>query len=473
MSNTKTAVVPTLLNIFQLAVDVTASVTGFVAAVLLYGGTTWLDEFKLHPHHPAPATYLQIGGAFTALMVLSFAVKHLYQSRETGLMNMDEAAGVLRGLCFAGLTTAAVVGLARPEYVSRLVVLLGLGLSSVLVLAGRALGYKLRRFLQKRGHFYRRVILCGAGEAGRLVARRLLQSPKFHILPVAFLDDDPAKQGQKITCLTGQRPLPVVGTLDDCEKAPARCAAVELWITMPGASRETIEKVMPAAERAGAACRFVPNLFRLPLERLKVETVGGLPLLAIKPRSLPRHTPWSKRIFDVVFAAVVLTLTGPFWPLLVLVVKLSSPGPVFFVQERVGLGGKLFRMYKFRTMRADAPVYAAAPSNSGDPRITPVGRLLRRLGLDELPQFWNVLKGDMSVVGPRPEMPQIVSEYNELQKQRLAVKPGITGLWQISVDRRNPIHENIDYDLYYIENQSFFLDLMIVFTTGFYGARGV
>ena len=124
-------------------------------------------------------------------------------------------------------------------------------------------------------------------------------------------------------------------------------------------------------------------------------------------------------------------------------------------------------------MFVDAPAYATTPKHPGDVRITPLGRWLRKLSFDELPQFWNVLIGDMSVVGPRPEMPQIVALYTPIQRQRLCVKPGITGIWQISADRKNPIHENIDYDLYYIEKQSFFLDLMIILTTGFYGARGV
>jgi exopolysaccharide biosynthesis polyprenyl glycosylphosphotransferase len=457
---------------FQLLTDMAAALSGFFLATVVYGGTRLVDEYKNYPHHPEPANYIQIAFGFTALMVLFFAVKHLYQTRETGLMNMDEAAGVLQGLFGAALATAAYVGLAREEFVSRLVVLLALVFSFILVLAGRAFGYKLRRYLQKRGHFCRRVILCGAGEAGRLVARRLLQSPKFHILPVAFLDDDPQKHDQEIKFLTEQAPLPVVGSLNMCAEVLAHYDAAEVWITMPGAKSEVIENILAAAEKAGAACRFVPNLFRLPLERLSVDNVGGLPLLAIKPRSAVRRFPLTKRVFDVTFSVLVLLAGLPLWPLIMLLVKLSSPGPLFFTQERVGQSGRLFRMYKFRTMFSDLSGQSPSRKRPDDPRVTPIGRWLRKLSVDELPQFWNVLKGDMSVVGPRPEMPHIVAQYNEIQRQRLAVRPGITGLWQISVDRKNPIHENIDYDLYYIENQSFFMDLMIILTTGVYGARG-
>jgi exopolysaccharide biosynthesis polyprenyl glycosylphosphotransferase len=350
---------------------------------------------------------------------------------------------------------------------------MGIALGCVLALIGRALGFKLRRYLQARGHFFRRVIVCGAGEAGRVVARKLLHSPKFHILPVAFLDDDKAKLGSEIDCLSGYDPIPVAGRLPDIYTAIEQYRADEVWIAITQADQNTIIDIALAAGECGVPCRFVPNLYQIPLETLTVETVGGVPLLSIKPRNQLRPTPVTKRIFDIVFATVVLLASLPLWPLIVLLIRLSSKGPALFTQVRVGQGGRTFTMYKFRTMYADAGVQGAAPKRDGDHRVTTVGRWLRKLSVDELPQFWNVLLGDMSVVGPRPEMPHIVAHYTSLQRQRLCVKPGITGIWQISADRKNPIHENLDYDLYYIEKQSFFLDLMIILTTGVYGARGV
>jgi lipopolysaccharide/colanic/teichoic acid biosynthesis glycosyltransferase len=140
---------------------------------------------------------------------------------------------------------------------------------------------------------------------------------------------------------------------------------------------------------------------------------------------------------------------------------------VLFAQQRVGLCGRLFRIYKLRTMHAGAPVQALHPSRSDDPRITAVGRLLRRLSIDELPQLWNVLRGEMSLVGPRPEMPFVVAGYDPIQRQRLSVKPGITGLWQISADRAFQIHANVHYDLYYVEHRSLSLDAAILLMTPF------
>jgi lipopolysaccharide/colanic/teichoic acid biosynthesis glycosyltransferase len=152
---------------------------------------------------------------------------------------------------------------------------------------------------------------------------------------------------------------------------------------------------------------------------------------------------------------------------------MDSKGPVFFRQDRVGKNGKIFQIYKFRSMLTDTDPYSVNPSDQNDPRITSVGRFLRKTSLDELPQIINVLKGDMSFVGPRPEMQFIVAEYDEIHKERLKVLPGITGLWQLSGDRKKAIHENMDYDLYYIRNASFFLDVAILIQTLIFAFRGI
>ena len=464
-----------ILNLLQLLLDAGGAIAGFGVALWLYRDTTVLEDLKRHQFTPEGQTYYAITGAFAAIILLTFTVKGLYQTRETGLMNMDEATSVLQALFFSAATVMIgnyVFVDQHTTKVSKLIVGVGLAIGCMLVLFGRALGFRIRRYLQSRGHFFRRIVVCGAGDAGRSIARKLLHSPKFHILPVAFLDNDRSALPQEIECLAGHEPIPVAGTLDDVARALEEHGAHEIWIAMPAADQDTINALAQDARELGAPCRFVPNLYQIPIETLSVEMVGGVPLLSIKPRPMLRPMPWSKRAFDIVFSVLVLLPSPVLWPLIVLLIKSTSHGPAFFAQERVGQGGRSFKMYKFRTMFTDTPAYAEKPS-AGDRRVTPVGRWLRKLSLDELPQFWNVLKGDMSVVGPRPEMPQIVAGYTAIQRQRLCVKPGITGVWQISADRKNPIHENIDYDLYYIEKQSFFMDLMIILITGFYGARGV
>jgi lipopolysaccharide/colanic/teichoic acid biosynthesis glycosyltransferase len=180
-----------------------------------------------------------------------------------------------------------------------------------------------------------------------------------------------------------------------------------------------------------------------------------------------------KRVFDFVIAFLVLFALSPLLLLIAILIHFDSPGPFLFRQERVGLRGKSFQILKFRTMHVDAPQYAKSPLLSDDPRITRIGRLLRKASLDELPQLWNVIRGEMSLVGPRPEMPFLVEQYGPVQRQRLYVTPGITGLWQLSADRAFLIHESPEYDLYYIRNRGFFLDLAILLHTLVFAMRGV
>jgi FlaA1/EpsC-like NDP-sugar epimerase len=238
-----------LLNLLQLVVDLGACLAGFAMGFWLYKYTDILRDIKMNPHTPIGHDYYLIASAFAVVVLISFTVKHLYQSRETGLMNMDEATGVLQGLFFAAaLTISGSYFLLKPTgEISRLIVGLGIFLSCICVLLGRALCFKARRYLQSRGHFFRRVIICGAGEAGRTIARKMLHSPKFHILPVAFLDDT-APLNSEVECLSGHDPLPVAGTTAEITETLDRFDAQEIWIAMPGADQNQI--IDPAGDAA-------------------------------------------------------------------------------------------------------------------------------------------------------------------------------------------------------------------------------
>jgi lipopolysaccharide/colanic/teichoic acid biosynthesis glycosyltransferase len=180
-----------------------------------------------------------------------------------------------------------------------------------------------------------------------------------------------------------------------------------------------------------------------------------------------------KRGFDVILSALLILLTLPMWMLVALMIRLDSKGPVFFRQERIGQSGRRFVMLKFRSMYATAPKYERSPESDTDQRITRVGKFLRKTSLDELPQLLNVLNGDMSLVGPRPEMPYVTDAYTPVERRRLTVPQGLTGLWQLSGDRKFVIHEAIEYDLYYIENRGIFLDFAILLHTLFFSMKGV
>jgi lipopolysaccharide/colanic/teichoic acid biosynthesis glycosyltransferase len=179
-----------------------------------------------------------------------------------------------------------------------------------------------------------------------------------------------------------------------------------------------------------------------------------------------------KRVMDVILSIMVLIVLSPLFLVIPIITSIESSGPAIIRQRRVGLNGKVFNLYKFRSMKGDVG-YDFSPKRKNDKRVTKIGQYLRRTGIDEIPQFLNVLKGDMSIVGPRPEMEFIVEKYNDLERKRLFVKPGITGLWQIKADRRKLIHENINFDLNYIEKRSLYLDLAIMAETAIFMIKSI
>lgn len=198
------------------------------------------------------------------------------------------------------------------------------------------------------------------------------------------------------------------------------------------------------------------------IQELKKESFENFQLPPIKPW----HRFW-KRFFDIIFSLLGLIILSPILLMIAVLIRLTSKGKAIFSHERAGKNDKIFRLYKFRTMYEGVKDQELAPNSPQDPRITRMGKFLRRTSLDEIPQFWNVLRGEMSLVGPRPEMPFIVKNYTALQRKRLLIKPGMTGLWQILGRKDLPLHENIELDFYYIRCQSLFLDFVILFKTIF------
>jgi exopolysaccharide biosynthesis polyprenyl glycosylphosphotransferase len=252
-----------------------------------------------------------------------------------------------------------------------------------------------------------------------------------------------------------------------------RTGAEMVVLSIPSLSHERFAGTLAACAAAGVQFAFVPGQ-AVGSEFLTDHTeIDGLLLSSFAQPTQRRVYECAKRGFDMVAASLLLVLALPILAAIAILVRVDSEGPVLFRQKRVGREGKLFEMYKFRTMYTHLSGDAESPQSAADPRITPIGRFLRRSSMDELPQLLNVLKGDMSLVGPRPEMPFIVAEYSARDRQRLQVQPGITGLWQLSADRAFRIHENIQYDLYYIKNRSFFMDVAILLHTAVFAMRGV
>jgi lipopolysaccharide/colanic/teichoic acid biosynthesis glycosyltransferase len=320
--------------------------------------------------------------------------------------------------------------------------------------------------LRTRGLGVQNVLIYGAGNSGRRVFSAILRSPKLGLNPVVFVDDNPALKGQDIyeyAYRHHRRSVKVVdGPMSTDLIERHRCDFV--IIAIPNLDPERFASVAQAARAAGSKLAFLPGHSILSPELTDHADIDGI-LLAVVGRAANRwHYELAKRPFDF-FAALILTaVLAPLWLAIALLVRLDSKGPILFHQKRVGKNGRHFGLYKFRSMYCDTPVYDLSPHDASDPRITRIGRFLRRTSLDELPQLLNVLRG---------EMPFIVQRYTAVHRQRLEVEPGITGLWQLSADRASLIHENMQYDLYYIKHRSFFMDCAILLHTAIFAMRGV
>lgn len=417
-----------------------------------------------------------------SLGVTAFIVATLYMillDREgayrTGnsLLRVKETESILRVAMQVFLFTIPVTFFAHLQ-VSRWIFVLSLLVAPVMEIFQKQLTLAALRKLRSTGFGVKRVVIYGAGPSGRRVFSALVRSPKLGLQPVAIVDDDISHKGQQVFNYSYRRDqkLDVMHAAIDVELL-TRLRCEFLILATENLAPERIDEMSTAAREAGARLGYL-STGSLPGDLLtEFADLDGMMLKVVgKPE---RH--WSyeaaKRPYDLVFAGIVILFGLPALLVVSLMVALDSPGPIFFRQTRVGLRGKPFRMFKVRTMHTHAPKYGFSPKGSEDPRITRVGRILRRTSLDELPQLINVLRGEMSLVGPRPEMPFIVEQYTEMQKQRLAVRPGITGLWQLSADRSELIHENIQYDLYYISNRSFFMDCAILIHTLLFAMRGV
>jgi exopolysaccharide biosynthesis polyprenyl glycosylphosphotransferase len=316
----------------------------------------------------------------------------------------------------------------------------------------------LLRRLHSDGHSTRRAVILGTGHAARRIYTALIRSPWFGLEPVAFVEENSESATSEIfeCAYRREHSAPILSGPVSPELFRRLDTSV-LVIADGSPSRDSRPLQLSMASSAGVTPYYATGDFLEPGYWLDYAEVDGIMLARVSRGTNRVLYDGGKRVLDLAVACLALTFLAPLALLLALLVKLTSRGPAFFRQERVGKQGELFTMYKFRSMHVNAPQYGYSPTAEQDPRITALGRVMRRLSLDEIPQLINVFLGHMSLVGPRPEMPFIVEQYTPLQQQRLAVKPGITGLWQISADRKFLIHENLEYDLYYLKNNPRFV----------------
>jgi len=418
--------------------------------------------------------YIRLSAAVSLGIILLFAWQGIY-SRDYSVLNINHSRRFLRGT-FMGVTVMVILVFVFQDHpaMRRHLILSTFLLPLLLTGEKSILGSMVSKRLQHvRGE--KNLLILGSHTRGNHFLMRRFHLRMLGYELIGFLDSDPAKTGREIvnTSLEITGNLSVLGSYEDLEDVIAARSVSEIWINDPEMPPEIWDRIRGLCENHSVACSLIPSIFSYTAPQLDVINLDGIPVVRFQQQVKRSLFDVVKRFFDIVFATVAILLTSPLMILLAILIRSDTPGPALFRQERIGENGKPFNMFKFRSMYIDTPKYMESPLNQNDPRITRVGRFIRKTSLDELPQLFNVFLGDMSVVGPRPEMPFIVRHYDDLERMRLRVKPGITGLWQISADRSIPIHKNLDYDLFYLKNRSLMLDLTIMWRTVGLMLRGI
>jgi exopolysaccharide biosynthesis polyprenyl glycosylphosphotransferase len=420
----------------------------------------------------APSNVFFCAAAF-ALLFVFLLERHGGYRPSVSLLAIRETERILRVTLQAFLLSLFAAYLCAL-HISRVAFSVALVTVPLLLTLEKWETHKLLCRLRSHGYGSRRAIILGTGVEGRRIYSALLRSPKFGVEPIAFVDNDPQSSTTEIyeSSYHGKHSVKVFPA-PLCQGLFRQLDASVLVVAEPAMSPEATPLALAKLSEAGVSIYFAPGDFLEPGYWLDYAELDGIMLARLSRGTTRVVYEFGKRLLDIAAASVGLAFLALIAPAIALMVKSTSPGPVLFRQDRVGKAGRRFTMYKFRTMYRDAPHYGYSPGSGDDPRVTPVGRFLRRTSFDELPQLLNVFLGQMSLVGPRPEMPFITEQYGALERQRLTVKPGVTGLWQISPDRLFPIHEHIEYDLYYVRHRSLFMDVAILLHTLLFAARGV
>jgi Undecaprenyl-phosphate glucose phosphotransferase len=464
-----------LLVAYYVITDALLGTAAFTLAYLLRFETTLADLIPVTKGQPPFGQYVNMLPFIAALVPIAFQVQGLYRLRR-GRSRVDDFFAVL-----VGSILAVVLGIIGTLYfqtyyvpdalkdqgvyeVSQPVWALFLVITVVFAYASREFVREALERRWKAGIGLKRVLIAGAADLGRLVADKVLEHRELGFKVIGFIDDRAA--GDHI----GYRGLPLLGTLADADEIIRREKIDHVYVALPLEEHVKMLGIVEATNREGVDLHVVPDLLQFIALRARLENLDGVPIISLNDVPLRGFNSVLKRTTDVALSAGALIVLALPFMLIAALIRRTSAGPVFYRQERMGLDGKAFNVLKFRSMHIGAedetgPVWA----RDNDPRCTPLGKWLRRLDLDELPQLLNVLRGDMSIVGPRPERPYFVEQFKHRIPQymlRHKVKAGITGWAQVNGWRGNTsLEKRIEYDLYYIENWSVGLDIKIIWLT--------
>jgi Undecaprenyl-phosphate glucose phosphotransferase len=461
-----------LLVAFHIIADAILGMVGFLFAYFLRFDAGFLPAPK---GYPPLQQYLDVLPFIAMVVPLGFHLQGLYRLRR-GRSRIDDFFNVLVGSILA--VVFGVVGTlyfqayyVPDELKDRGAYEVSQAVWGLFLIVNIIFGYMSRKLVREvferrwaAGVGLRRILIAGAGDLGRMVADRILEHRELGYQIVGFVDDRAG--GDHL----GYRGLPLLGRLSETVEITSREKIDHLYVALPLEEHMKLLDLVESTSREGVDVKVVPDVLQFIALRARLEDLDGVPVINLHDVPLQGFNAIVKRALDILMSAGALTFMAVPALCVAWLIRRGSPGPVFYTQERMGLDGKQFTVYKFRTMPCDAeadtgPIWA----EEDDPRATPVGRWLRRHDFDEWPQFWNVLKGEMSIVGPRPERPFFVEQFKHRIPQymlRHKVKAGITGWAQVNGWRGNTsLEKRIEYDLYYIENWSVSLDLKIMWLT--------
>jgi exopolysaccharide biosynthesis polyprenyl glycosylphosphotransferase len=473
-------IVPTVKVALVIA-DAVIAVSSFMLAFYVReGASVWSARF---------APYAALLVFVVAIRLLSFRYYDLYRVRGE-FSFVDDAIRLFKAAAIGSLLIVAAAFLYRGGFqfrafsYARSVFVADFFFLLIGAAALRLIMRSVQTFVRSRQINLIPTLVVGRGPEASLFIREMRERPSLGYRVIGVVDT------KAIDTQLSYEDVPVIGTLESLPEVIRDSGANEVIIADPQVNGDALfEVMMRCGRRRGVEFRIAPSLFNCLPRKTEIDQIGVLPMIRLFREPLSSSARILKRTFDLTVAALAILLLLPLWLLVALLIKLDSKGPVFYTQERVGMDGRLFLLYKFRTMQANADaelhreyqrafIAGRAEANLGnetkptykllaDPRITRIGKILRRTSLDEVPQLLNVLSGDMSLVGPRPPIPYEVEAYELWHRKRLDMKPGLTGLWQVSGRNRLPFEEMVRLDLYYIENWSLLLDLEIILRTGF------
>lgn len=413
--------------------------------------------------------------ATAAFLLVIFPTQGVYQTRHR-LSVMEYVPRVVGGYTLA-LAAVILVAYFIQFSPSRAVYIFALVLGLIFMIGHRGLGNIVRRQLLARGIGVDRAIVVGSGDNARRLMQSMLGQSHWGYDLVGFLSDDHDQDIVNVATESGVRSSPYLGRQDDLERIIRTHQIDEVFVVNTRDQQTRLEELVDRFRSSSVQFRLVPDLLQISLDQVDITEINGVPVIGVREASIRGWNAVLKRTADIVVSALILVVLAVPLSFVALMVRRDSDGPVLYRQERIGQYGQAFTMYKFRGMfnHADQQwadmirIVAGADGrlfkDPDDPRITRFGHFLRSTSIDEFPQLWNVLRGDMSLIGPRPPLPGEVGHYEHWHMQRLLVRPGMTGLWQVNGRSNLTFDQMVRLDLYYAENWSLWMDIRILLRT--------